>query len=51
MDVVILDCKEDVCIIDTSEIDGKSNFSIKIPLNCANGKYLCAILFLLILLR
>lgn len=36
-DIVLFDCKDDWCFVDTIEIDGVSKYMIKRPLSLFNG--------------
>jgi magnesium-transporting ATPase (P-type) len=36
-DIVLLDCKDDWCFVDTIEIDGCSQYIIKRPLSLIKG--------------
>lgn len=36
-DILLLDCENDICLLQTSAIDGKSGFTKKKPLKLTNG--------------
>lgn len=39
-DILLLDCENEICLLQTSALDGKSGFTKKKPLKLTNGLFL-----------